>query len=370
MERFETRQPAVWKGPLAVTSALLLIGCGAADRAPNPTVHRPASADHHVHIRSASAAWFQDSLMSAMGERRPGDTVPSAAVSAADAIAALDSAGVEGALLLSNAYMFGMPEGRLTDDSTRVRAENDYVAAEAARFPERLVGFCSVHPLKSYALREIERCAADPRIGGLKLHLANSDLDLRDEDQLARLGEVFALADRSRLPVLIHMRTREPSYGADDARRFVDRVLSRAPDIPVIVAHMAGWGGYDAGTDAALGVFVDAIQAGRLSERVAFGLGAVVFEPRAAGADTARARAVRDANAKLAGRIRALGLGRVVFATDWPGWPPGAAPVGKIAANRQLIRDALPLEPSELDTVFANVSPIFGWSRAAASDSR
>jgi len=70
MGRFETRQPAVWKGPLAVTSALLLSGCGAADGAPNPTVHRPASADHHVHIRSASAARFQDSLTSALGDPR------------------------------------------------------------------------------------------------------------------------------------------------------------------------------------------------------------------------------------------------------------------------------------------------------------
>jgi len=350
----------------AIASALPLLGCGATGGAPDAAPRRPASADHHVHVRSEGAARFQDSLMGALGERRPGDTVPSAAVTAADAIAALDSAGIEGALLLSNAYMFAMPEGKLTDDSIRVRAENEYVAAEAARYPERLVGFCSVHPLKSYTLGEIERCAADPRIGGLKLHLANSDVDLRDDVQLGRLGEVFALADRSRLPVLIHLRTREPRYGAVDARGFVDRVLARAPNIPVIVAHMAGWGGYDEGTDAALGVFVDAIEAGRLSERVAFGLGAVVFEPRAAGGDTARARLVREANVRLAARIRAVGLGRVLYATDWPGWPPVGASAAKIAANRQLIREALPLEPGEIETIFANVSPIFGWSRTEA----
>ena len=363
-----THLRSIFAGALPIGLAVAFAGACAPpdDSARGIQAMRPASADHHVHIRSQAAAAHQDALMAALGERRPGDTMPSAAITSAEAIAALDSAGIEAALVLSNAYMYGMPDAPADDEADRVRAENEYVAEQAALFPRRLVGFCSVNPLRPYALDEVARCAADARIGGLKLHLANSDVDLRDDGQVETLGELFGRANTAGLPVLIHMRTRERTYGEVDARAFVERVLSRAPDIPVVVAHMAGWGGYDDATDAALGVFAAAREAGQLGPLVAFGLGAVVFDPRAAGTDTARAAQVRDANRRLAARVRQLGTDRILYATDWPAWPPVPEPVGRIEANIRLIRSALPLDPEELDRVFANVSPIFGWKRLAA----
>ena len=42
-------------------------------------------------------------------------------------------------------------------------------------------GFCSVNPLKDYAIEELARCAKDPQLQlhiGLKLHFGNSDVDL------------------------------------------------------------------------------------------------------------------------------------------------------------------------------------------------
>src|SRR6185295_6155629 len=96
----------------------------------------------------------------------------------------LDSAGARRAVVLSEAYWFGSPlmpgidrSVSIADEQASVRAENDGVADQVARYPNRLVAFCSVNPLKSYAIQELERCAADPRFSGLKLHLANSDVD-------------------------------------------------------------------------------------------------------------------------------------------------------------------------------------------------
>jgi predicted TIM-barrel fold metal-dependent hydrolase len=318
----------------------------------------PASADHHMHIRSQAGSEHFDRLGVALGEIEEGGN-PSEPITASDAIAALDTAGLEAGVVLSNAYMFGMPEVPVEGEQALVRAENAYVAEQVAAYPDRLVGLCSVNPLRPYAQAEIDACAADPRILGLKLHLANSDVDLRDEEQVETLAEVFRQLDRLGMRILVHMRTREPEYGATDADAFIDRVLSQAPNVPVMIAHMAGWGGYDDATDNALNAFAVAIGQGRLDPaNVTFGLGAVVFDSRVAGADTTLARQVEEANGKLADRIREIGLERVVYATDWPAWPPTDDIANGITANMDLLRSALPLTEQELEAVFANVGPL------------
>jgi predicted TIM-barrel fold metal-dependent hydrolase len=55
-----------------------------------------------------------------------------------------------------------------------VRAENDWVAQEVARYPDRLVAFCGVSPLEDYALEEIDRCSTMQNLTGLKLHPGNA----------------------------------------------------------------------------------------------------------------------------------------------------------------------------------------------------
>ena len=147
-----------------------------------------------------------------------------------------------------------------------VKAENDWTSAQVAKFPDRLVAFCSINPLRPYALEEMARCAADPRLKrGLKLHFGNSDVNLTNPADAARLRDVFALANRQRMAIVVHARTtisKQRPYGAEHARVFLDTLLPAAPDVPVQIAHLAGSGGYDeAGVDDAVGVFVDAIAA-------------------------------------------------------------------------------------------------------------
>ncbi len=347
-----------WSAWLMVV--VVLGGCGAEPHAEVDTGPRVASADHHMHIQSAEAALNLDRAREAVEPPPEGETLdPSPTFGAADAIAALDAAGLEGGVLLSNAYMFAMPDVEVTDELAKVLAENDYVAEQAALFPERLVGLCSVNPLADYALDEIERCGQDSRLTGLKLHLANSDVDLRNDEHVEVLAEVFRRLGELRMPVLIHMRTRNPEYGPVDVNIFIERVLSQAPELPIQIAHMAGWGGYDAATDAALAAFVEAFDQGTLArERFSFGLGAVVFQPEAADNDQ-RAERVRQSNQNLASRLRELGLDLVVYATDWPAWPPGSEPRTAIERNLELIRSALPLSEEELERVLANVGVLF-----------
>ena len=367
-----TRRAGRW---IVAGAVVLMMGTlsSCSDRASDDVPVEPAaarSADHHVHLSSPVAAAHVDRITLLVGERSEEDP-PSQPQGAEDALAALDSAGIELGLVISNAYMFGMPEAELENPAEAVRAENAFLAEQAAAHPERLIGLCSVNPLAEYATEEVERCGADPGIGGLKLHLANSDVDLRDPSQRATLAALLDQADALGLPLLIHLRTREPDYGEVDVRLFVDSVLVRAETVPIQIAHMAGWGGYDDATDAALGEFVTAIEDGRADgERLTFGLGAVVFDPdiAVAGGDTATARTVREANAKLAERIRALGTSRVVYATDWPSWPPVSDKVTGIARNVEFLRRVLPLEEAELNAVMSNVGPIFRWNRQGQAE--
>jgi predicted TIM-barrel fold metal-dependent hydrolase len=151
-------------------------------------------------------------------------------------IALLDSAGIRRAVVLSVAYSWSNPSRNVENVRSR-EAENDWVAAQVARHPDRLRGFCSVNPLRDYALTEIDRCATNPLLRtGLKLHIGNSAVDYHSPQDLAKLRDVFRAANKKRMAVVIHLRasiSRRLPFGREEARIFLDSILPEARDIPV-----------------------------------------------------------------------------------------------------------------------------------------
>lgn len=97
-----------------------------------------------------------------------------------------------------------------------------------------------------------------------------------------------------------------------------------------------------------------------------FDLAAVVLDPDAAGNNVELADSVRAANADLAARIREIGPKRVLFARDWPAWPPMPDPRLKLAQNLRLLHKALPLERSEWAVIHANPHSTFFAERSDA----
>ncbi len=289
-------------------------------------------ADHHQHL-------FGPAIVARA-------TTPMEMVDGARLIALLDDAGIRQAAVLSLAYMYGNPNRPPVErEYEAVKAENDWTSAQVAKFPDRLVAFCSINPLRPYALEEMARCANDPHLNrGLKLHFGNSDVNLTNPSDAARLREVFALANRQRMAIVVHARTtisKQRPYNAEHARVFLDALLPAAPDVPVQIAHLAGSGGYDeAGLDDAVGVFVDAIAA--RDPRVAklwfdvSGLAGIGNWPRPAP--------------RVAERIRQLGVHRVLWGAD------GAAGGNTPAAAWKAFSD-IPLTPAELETIRTNVAP-------------
>jgi predicted TIM-barrel fold metal-dependent hydrolase len=252
-------------------------------------------------------------------------------VSAADLIQMLDKAAIRRAIILSDAYYFDGAAAH--GDLAAVRRENDWTADEAAKFPGRLFAFCSFNPLSDYALSELARCAASGRFKGIKLHLRASGVDLLNPAQVAKLRKVFAAADRSRMPIILHARANE-KYGASEAEQLV-RLTEASPHIVITIGHLWGGEGFSA---PALSVFV----------RLAGSHRNLYFDV----AEVARLARTPEQLQQVAASIRAIGLDHILYGSDGPEFG-NQQPAEAWAA----FRDRIPLSPAELTQIAGNVAP-------------
>lgn len=174
--------------------------------------------DYQQHLFSPAAAALVTGSANARG------------IAASDLIALLDSAGVQRALVLSVAYTWGKASRvAIADEYEHVKAENDWTAQQVAQYPARLRAFCSVNPLKPYALEELGRCSGDRQLHhGLKLHFGNSDVDLDNPVNVAQVRRIFEAANRYHMPIVVHLHTsidKHRKYGAHEARVFLTKLL-------------------------------------------------------------------------------------------------------------------------------------------------
>ena len=261
-------------------------------------------------------------------------------------IALLDAAGISRAVVLSQGYQPGNPNRpRVENELEQVRAINDWTSQQAARFPNRLIGFCGVNPVKDYALDEIARCARDPHLKtGLKLHFGNSDVDLNNRVHIERLRGVFQTANKNRMAIVVHLRSsvnQKRPYGANEARIFLNQVLPAAPDVIVQIAHLAGAGGYDdPKVDEAISVLTAAVTAkDRRMERVFVDISGIWLQNWTAHVDV------------MARRIRELGIERILYGSD------GAAGGNLAPREAWTAFRKLPLSEAEFAAIANNVAP-------------
>lgn len=328
---------------LLVFATTALGASPASAQAPVPTV------DHNLHVFSESGASAAEQLAKEIGRDINQEPIPADSV-----IQILDSAQIEKGVLLSAADIFGSPYIDVTDAYEKVKAENDYVAREASKYPDRLVAFCSFNPLADYALKEMKRCAQSAHLEGIKLHLASAQLDLRNREHVRTLEEVFQEAARLDLPIWIHTWT-GPNYGYRDARIFIDEVLASAPDVPVqiMLAHLAGRGtaGEGSARDNPMQAFEEASaeKTDIMDEDVIFDLSGTFRSPEAARGDTTKLRKIQAENERLVRQIQDIGVDRIVFGSFWPSSPYGPARSAKILRSI--------LDRQTLESVFDNTAP-------------
>ena len=284
--------------------------------------------DHHQHLTSSRAA--------ALNRARP-----MASISANELIQALDEAGIRRAVVLSAAYYFdGLIESP-GDDYERVREENDWLIGQVMQHPDRLVGLCSFNPLRDYAVRELERCAQNRAIRGVKLHLGTSGVNLDNPLHVQEVRRVFEAANRLRLPLLVHTAA-SPRWGARQAGIFLQQLVPAAPDVQVVVAHLWGGAGY---SDDALAVLADAANRNANVANLHF--------------EMSQAAEVADGDVEMASliarRMRQIGLRRIYYGTDGIA-KEGSNSIGP-ADSWATTLDQLPLTPEEFRMLAENVAP-------------
>lgn len=327
---------------IAMLGLLGVASCGGEAAAP-PAPRTPVEfrlADHHVHVLSPRLVGDWKSL--GVPFSRPDEFYSSTAP--------LFERGVERALLLSMAYLYGSEDFREMglspeDERERVRGENDFVAGLARATPERLVAFGAVDPMRPYAAEEARRCLDEAGMKGLKLHLLNSGVDLANGEHVARLASVVGVARERKAPVLIHLGTVEEGEG----ERYVETLLRDvAGGVELYVAHLGGSGGYGAGAEEVMEAFARRIGPGGAfaGAPVFFEVSAVVLVEESYDAQPPdRVRLER-----LAEDLRAVGLERVLFGSDHP--------VFDAQDYAHVLKERMALSAEEVERVLANRAPV------------
>lgn len=252
----------------------------------------------------------------------------------------MDDAGINRALVFSNAYYFARGDQELPGEHAAVRAENDWTLAQVRQYPTRLLATCSVNPLRDYAVAEMQRCHAANGFKAIKLHFDASSIDTAQPQNKRKLTLLFAAANRLRMPIIAHLQS-ERGYGPAQANAFLD-ILSATPNIDVTVAHLWGGGGYSDDASAALKIYADAVSSGDVRTRRLF------FDV----AQVAMASSSEQQRSEIAARMRQIGFARLLYGSDGPEW--GGLPP---ADHWQDFKAKMPLTADEFERLRVNVAP-------------
>lgn len=303
------------RGSIALGALFLAAGQpAAAQQAPAPApaegAATPVRVDHHMHVHSPAILAFMPGYCASPGRIGACPEEFTKPYTPEDLLAQMDRAGIRRGLIMSSGYLAESPmmQPPVANHAEILRAANDFTVGLAERYPDRFAAFIGIDPITDTALPEIARWKDNPHVTGIKLHLTNSDVDLRNPEHVRRLVAVFRAAADAHFAIMIHMRTRATDYGSKDVRIFLEQILPAAGDTPVQIAHAAGWGGIDINTLSALDAFADALDANpEIGANLYFDL-AAVWKP-----DTPA-----DDRAALIRLIRRIGPSHFVAASDWP----------------------------------------------------
>lgn len=150
---------------------------------------------------------------------------------AEELIASMDESGIDISVILNIGWT----------THEMCRESNDYILESVARYPNRLIGFCSIQPNSlEAALDEIERCARGGARGIGELRPDMQLFDLRDEGIMTPFAEKLK---EHNLILLTH--SSEPvghTYPGKGtvAPEMLYPFITRYPDLTIVCAH---WGG-------------------------------------------------------------------------------------------------------------------------------
>jgi len=165
--------------------------------------------DFHVHLGEVGGIWAEV-------HKGVGNT-------AENWVSFMDKVGID------RSVVFPFPSGLLTHDD--FRKANDYIISAVKRYPNRLIGFCTVTPLHgNFAVEELKRCISSGYIRGIKLYPPGHGFYPLDGPFLDPIIEVVA---KNKMIVLTH--TDFPTKICTPFHAV--RLAERFPEVTFVIAH-------------------------------------------------------------------------------------------------------------------------------------
>ncbi|HEX6886083.1 MAG TPA: amidohydrolase family protein [Planctomycetota bacterium] len=338
---------------LALLPALSALACQAAGPLPPAEPDPVVLFDHHVHLLGPRLVREWKSI--GVPFSRPDAFYHSIDGWFDGSGNSPDGSALAGAVLVPMAHFYGNAEFRaalglsLDEEQSAVREENEHVAREAARRPERTIALASADLLRPYALAELAHMRRAFGVPGVKLHLGSAGFDFRDEAHLAALETAVTWVVSEDLWLLLHLDPQRRGTEASDVRRLLERVLGPHPDLRVVIAHLGGSGGFGPWTQAVLATstewLADEARAGRPRPGVRFDLSAVPMLRESEGVPPSTPEEL----AALAPALRRLGLERLLFGSDFPVFDP--------REHARFLAERTDLAPAELARILAQRYP-------------
>lgn len=308
--------------------SILVFVCSASSKSIDR--HLTNSVDGHVHILSPELIRIWKGLGIPF-------TRPDAYYSDIDVI--LRNTSVKRIDLISMAHVYSSEEfGGFKNERELVEAENEYVATARNRHQKKTRAFCSVDPLRDYALDELERCRTILNMDGIKLHHNANQVYLTVPAHLEKVKRVFQFAAKHRMPVLMHFDNSHRRFGEPDISLLADSILKELGPINLTIAHFGTSGGFSARTRAFLNSFIGELStnASLRRHKIRFDISAVALDK-----DSEGVRKLNDEEFAVLGvYVRRLGFEHVKFGTDYPLYTP--------AEYLEILRSKLLLTDNEI----------------------
>jgi len=108
--------------------------------------------------------------------------------------------------------------------------DNDYIAEQVKKYPDRLIGFACVNPWNKGSLEEVKRSFSELNLKGLKLHPFLHGYGM---DNLNLLSPFFKVCEKYGRPVLSHGSGDNPF----SMPLQFEEIAKAYPDVTLIMAH-------------------------------------------------------------------------------------------------------------------------------------
>lgn len=223
--------------------------------------------------------------------------------------------------LISMAHVFSSEDfGGFKNERELAEKENSFVAAARDKHPKKVRAFCSIDPLREYALAELERCRTQLKMDGIKLHHNANQVYLTVPEHLEKVRKVFEFAAKHKMPILMHFDNSHRRFGKPDIDLLIGSILKALGPVELRIAHFGTSGGFSQRTRAFLNAFIEMLDAepGLRKHKIIFDISAVALDKDSEGIR----ELTDDEFAVLARYIRRLGLKRIAFGTDYPLYTP------------------------------------------------